>query len=91
MKLNFDVSSLQILETSHNGHIKVVNGVLQLYFENIMLQDSFTDELASHGYALFKIKTQSNLTPNATIRSKAEIYFDYNLPVITNTEVVTFF
>lgn len=86
----YDISSLQILETCHNGYLKVENNVLQFYFENIMLPDSFTDEPASHGYALFKIKTKANLPQNSQVKNKAEIYFDYNLPIITNTAITTF-
>lgn len=86
----YEISSLQMLETSHNVNAKINNSVLQCYFENIMLLDSFTDEPASHGYILFKIKTKASLPQNSQVKNKAEIYFDYNLPVITNTEITTF-
>lgn len=86
----FDIASLQILETSHNAHITVNQGVLQFYFEDIQLADSFSNEPESHGYVLFKIKTKANLPQNSSVKNKAEIYFDYNLPIITNTEITTF-
>jgi hypothetical protein len=86
----FDISSIQLLETSHAAKIKVQNNSLQFHFEGIMLQDSFTNEPASHGFVVFKIKTKDNLPVNTVVKNKAEIYFDYNLPVITNTETTTF-
>lgn len=86
----YDISSLQILETCHNGYLKVENNVLPFYFENIMLPDSFANEPASHGYALFKIKTKANLPQNSQVKNKAEIYFDYHLLIITNTAITTF-
>jgi hypothetical protein len=86
----FDISSIQLLETSHTAKIKVQNNSLQFHFEGIMLQDSFTNEPASHGFVVFKIKTKDNLPVNTVVKNKAEIYFDYNLPVITKTETTTF-
>ncbi len=86
----YEITSLQILETSHNAHIDINNGVLQFYFENIQLPDSFSNEPASHGYVLFKLKTKANLPMNSSVSNKAEIYFDYNAPVLTNTETTTF-
>jgi hypothetical protein len=86
----YDLASLQILETSHNAHIDLKNNVLQFYFENIQLADSFSNEPESHGFVVYKIKTKSTLPLNSTVKNKAEIYFDYNLPIITNLETTTF-
>lgn len=86
----FDVASLQILSTSHDAHISIKNNVLESYFENIYLPDSFSNEPASHGYILYKIKTRTTLAPYSTISNRASIYFDYNQPVLTNTESTTF-
>lgn len=87
----FDISSLQMLETSHLVQIQVIDNVVEFYFDQIMLPDSFTNEPASHGYILFKIKTKSNLPFFSIVKNKAEIYFDYNEAVITNTETVAFY
>ena len=38
----------------------------------------------AHGFVSFKIKPQASVAANSTIVNKAAIYFDYNLPVITN-------
>ncbi|MFN0200339.1 MAG: T9SS type A sorting domain-containing protein [Bacteroidia bacterium] len=86
----YDLSSIEIIKTSHDAHIDLKDNVLQFYFENIMLADSFSNEPESHGYVVFKIKTKNTLPQNASISNKVEIYFDYNLPVITNLETTTF-
>lgn len=86
----FEVSSIQLLSTSHPAKVKVENNVLQFHFEQIMLADSFTNEPESHGYVLFKIKTKDNLPSFSTVSNKAEIYFDFNAPIITNTANTTF-
>lgn len=86
----YDISSMQVLETSHDAHIDLKNNVLQFYFENIQLPDSFSNEPASHGYVLFKIKTKANLPVNSFVENEAAIYFDFNHPIITNTATTTF-
>ena len=63
--------------------------VLHFIFYNINLPDSTTDEANSHGFVKFKV-TPNNSLPNSTvIENTAEIYFDYNMSVITNTTFVT--
>jgi hypothetical protein len=53
-------------------------------FDNINL------EPAAHGNIVFKIKTKNNLTVGSSVSNKAEIYFDYNFPIETNTATSTF-
>ena len=54
----------------------------EFIFENIQLP--FDDE-NNDGYVMFKIKTKPNLQLNDTFSNTAKIYFDYNLPIVTNT------
>ncbi len=63
--------------------------VLEWTFNNIMLPDSNINELASHGFATFTVDQQPNLTNGTTILNDADIYFDFNAPVITNQTVHT--
>ncbi|MFN0201587.1 MAG: T9SS type A sorting domain-containing protein, partial [Bacteroidia bacterium] len=86
----YDLASLQIIETSHDAHIDLKSNVLQFYFENIQLADSFSNEPESHGFVVYKIKTKSTMPDNSSVSNKAEIYFDYNLPIVTNVETTTF-
>jgi hypothetical protein len=79
----FDISTLALTSTSHSCRTAISEGnKVQFIFDKIMLP--FT-EPEKHGYVAFKIKTLSSLAVGDTLSNKADIYFDYNLPVATNT------
>jgi len=83
---NLDLTSLEILAASHDYTWKLLPGnVLEFYFENINLPDSTNDERGSHGFVKFAINARSTLALNDQIENRAYIYFDFNVPVITNT------
>ena len=94
-----DVTTLRGFTASHDMEVQFEDSnVLVFTFNNIMLVDSFTNELASNGWLNFNIDLKPNLPLNTEIRNKAAIYFDFNAPVITNelvdhftNEVSTFF
>ena len=85
----FDVSSLQLTTTSHPCTTKITGDKAEFIFENINLPAVAVDEPASHGYVAFKIKTKNNLVLGNSISNTADIYFDYNFPVTTNTTNTT--
>ena len=60
-------------------------GVLTFSFEDILMADSFINEPASHGYVTFSIAQKPDLPLGTVIENKAEIYFDFNEAVVTNT------
>jgi uncharacterized repeat protein (TIGR01451 family) len=59
--------------------------ILSFKFENILLVDSGTNEPASHGYIHFRIKPNTALAVNDVISNSANIYFDFNDAILTNT------
>jgi uncharacterized repeat protein (TIGR01451 family) len=63
--------------------------VLEWTFNNIMLPDSTMDEPGSHGFLTFRVDQNPNLPNGATILNDADIYFDFNAPVITNQTLHT--
>ncbi|MBU0489360.1 MAG: T9SS type A sorting domain-containing protein [Bacteroidetes bacterium] len=63
--------------------------ILIFTFNNINLPDSATDEAGSQGFIKFKIAPLDSVDIGTVIENKSEIYFDYNIPVITNTAWVT--
>jgi uncharacterized repeat protein (TIGR01451 family) len=85
----FDVSSLQIISTSHSQVAKITGNKVEFQFENINLPTESEDALASQGYVAFKIKTKDNLEVGDSVDNKAAIYFDYNFPIETNTATST--
>jgi uncharacterized repeat protein (TIGR01451 family) len=81
-----DKSTFTLLSYSHEPFVQLYNnGVLKFSFPNIHLPDSNTNEPASHGYVQYKIRAKDNLTVGSTIENTANIFFDFNAPVITNT------
>lgn len=85
-----DLSSIQIGASSHNYSFSVENGrELKFSFNNIMLPDSNVNEPLSHGFVKFKVKQLPDLPIGTIIDNSAAIYFDYNLPIITNNAFLT--
>ncbi|WP_405351666.1 T9SS type A sorting domain-containing protein [Nonlabens sp. Asnod3-H03] len=83
----FDISTLIPLGGSHDYYTRIREGnIVEFIHENINLD--FNDA-TNDGYVLFKIKTLSSLTAGDTFDNTAEIFFDFNFPIITNTETVT--
>lgn len=78
--LQFDVSSLRMLDTSHNAYVRIKNNIVEFVFENIALQSG------GHGNILLKIKSKSNLTNGSVVNKRADIFFDYNAPIDTGFE-----
>jgi hypothetical protein len=54
-----------------------------------MLPDSGTNEPNSHGFVKFAMMPVSMLLNGAQVGNTANIYFDYNAPVITNEAMFT--
>ena len=81
---SLDGNSFKMVQSSHNYDLSIDSlHYITWTFKNILLPDSNTNEELSHGFICFKIKPQS--FTGTTILNNASIYFDYNLPVITNT------
>lgn len=82
----FDITSLQAITGSHNFTTSVTGNTVEFIFENIQLPFA---NATNDGYVSFKIKTKSTLTLGNTFSNTANIYFDYNHPIITNTYTTT--
>ncbi len=84
----FDVSTLQMTDTSHSCVTRITNpNQVEFIFENINLP---FDDANNDGFVVFKIRTKSTLVTGSTISNLANIYFDYNFPITTNTATSTF-
>lgn len=83
---HLDMSTLRVLATSHPYEIAVEqNRAVKFLFNNIMLPDSFTNEPESHGYIKYSIKPISTVSNGTLVTNRADIYFDFNPPILTNT------
>ncbi|MBK8967936.1 MAG: exo-alpha-sialidase [Lewinellaceae bacterium] len=80
-----DIETLQLGAASHAVQLNVRGeNELVFTFENILLPDSNINEAASHGFVKYSIRQTADNPDGAVIRNRAGIYFDFNLPVLTN-------
>jgi len=61
--------------------------VLEWTFNNINLPDSSTNQEGSNGFVTFHVDQVPNLAPGTEITNDADIYFDFNDPITTNTTI----
>ncbi len=82
-----DWDSFRMVCASHNYTVEFdqTNGIAVWYFNNIMLPDSGADYQGSMGFLQFSINQNPNLEQGSVITNLADIYFDFNTPVRTNT------
>ena len=84
-----DMSSFQQGVASHPFTVAFEPGrVVEWRFENILLADSNTNEPASHGLVSFRIQPELPLLPGTLLENEADIFFDFNAPVRTNTSTL---
>jgi hypothetical protein len=87
-----DINTLQLLGSSHNCTYKVnANRELVFTFNNIMLLDSTTNEPKSHGFVSYRITPKTTARQAAAIHNTANIYFDFNTPIRTNTATTSIY
>lgn len=87
-----DPSTIQWGVSSHPYTVTITGTetpVLEFTFNNINLPHSAANELASNGFVKFKAATYSTLENGIEVNNNANIYFDYNVPVLTNTAQIT--
>ncbi|WP_284652160.1 DUF7619 domain-containing protein [Flavobacterium terrisoli] len=83
----FDITSLIPQSGSHQFVTRITNtNQVEFIFENINLP---FDDATNDGYVAFKIKTKPTLVIGDTFSNSANIYFDYNFPIVTNTATTT--
>ncbi|MEZ4884979.1 MAG: choice-of-anchor L domain-containing protein [Chitinophagales bacterium] len=64
-------------------------GLATFYFNDILLPDSTTNEVESHGFVTFGIASLEGIEDKTKIENTASIFFDFNPPIITNTATLT--
>jgi uncharacterized repeat protein (TIGR01451 family) len=83
-KLNLE--TLRFTGNSHSYTYELVDRVLTVRFDQIALPDSATNLAGSIGYFRFMIDQVEDNPANYVIENFADIYFDFNPPIRTNTE-----
>ena len=87
----YDISTLQLLNTSHPSYTRINGNQVEFIFEGIYLDAvGGNPPVGGHGNVLFKIKSKDDLNNGDSVAKRADIYFDYNAPIDTNMAVTTF-
>ncbi len=84
LNASLNASSVVILNSSHTFDVRRINNKLIWNFYNIQLPPTVNSPTLSHGYVQFKVKPNAGYAIGTIIPNRAEIYFDYNPPIITN-------
>ena len=91
---HLDMSTFQVINTSHSDVFSIVSDrnnarIINFTFENIFLQDSTTNEPASHGFIMYKIRPLQDVVEWTEVNNTAHIFFDFNPAIVTNTTSTT--
>ncbi len=86
LPIHVNVGSFVFLGSSHPCTTQIApGGLLEFRFDGINLPDSTSNEPNSHGWVMFRMTPNSYLLPGAVVGNNANIFFDFNAPVLTNT------
>jgi len=83
-----DISTFHVGTSSHPFQLKVDGtdkSILTFVFDGINLPDSSKNLLKSQGYLNYTIYPEENIANGTKISNVANIYFDYNSAIKTNT------
>jgi hypothetical protein len=80
----YDINSLRVENSSAPAEVRVNGSIVEYIMKNIHL------EIGGHGNILLKIRSDDGLTNGSMVAQKADIFFDYNLPVGTNDAETTY-
>jgi uncharacterized repeat protein (TIGR01451 family) len=84
---DLDLSTFEMVGATHDNQISFNGNEIVWTFPNILLPDSGTSMEASQGGVHFRINPKGTSIAGTLFENHGDIYFDYNLPVITNTVV----
>jgi hypothetical protein len=79
-----DLTTLEILGSSHPFNFLLTGNEAVWHFENINLPPKSQDEAGSIGFFTFRIKPKTTVAVGEEIINRSGIYFDFNPPIITN-------
>jgi hypothetical protein len=89
---NFNWETIEVAAKSHDMTWSIdETGTVEFLLEDIALPDSNVNVLASQGFVKYKVWMNEGLVHETTLENTAEIYFDLNPPILTNTTLHTLF
>jgi len=89
LNAHLDPTTFRILNSSFPVNLEMQStGVVKFHFIGINLPDSNTNEVQSHGFIKYAIRSKTTTSVGDAITNKADIFFDIN-PAITTNLVTT--
>ncbi len=85
-----DWTTLKVLDASHAMETQLVNRKIDFIFDDINLPTATSNPEGSKGFVAFKVKPLSTVQLNDVVANAANIYFDFNAAIVTNTVFTTF-
>lgn len=84
-----DPSSVRVIAASHPVITSLEGDSITYFFENINLPDSSAGQFVSQGYVIFTVDLLDTNLNDVPFLNNAEVYFDSNPLVYTNTVLLT--
>ncbi len=84
---DLDLGTFEMIGATHPYTLGIQNGEAIWTFANILLPTSDNDEAGSQGAIHYRVTPKADLIPGDEVSNRGDIYFDYNVPVLTNTVV----
>lgn len=89
---NLDWITFTPVNASHGYRVEITDGnLVEFIFDDINLPHEAADAEGSNGFIAYKIRPVADIQVGEVMEGNASIFFDYNLPIITNvatTEVI---
>jgi len=82
---DLDLNSFNMLGASHNYTVSLQGNIVTWNFPNINLPYKSADPIGSNGYVCFEIKPEEGWGQGSQFTNFADIYFDFNDLIRTNT------
>lgn len=86
---DLDLGTLTVVRASHPMQLSLSGREAAFRFDNINLPAASVNEAASQGYILYTIKPKPSLAIGTQLQNTADIYFDFNSAIVTNTTLNT--
>lgn len=85
LDIDLDETSVKMVDASHGYALKRVGNNLSWSFEGIDLPPSVANSTIGKGYIIFQVKPKPGYAVGDIIPNTANIYFDFNPAIVTNT------
>lgn len=85
--VNFNIESFRLIGSSHDEvlSVSIEDQEVTFSFYDIFLPDSTANFVQSQGFVTYQIEANEDLDEFTLIENTANIYFDFNSAIVTNT------